>query len=165
MNDNHAKKTGEVLSPVPATSTTPTQSPTTTTPAPTPAKTSTPHPTPVSNPRQLIEDEFEKAAAQEEQELYDTLQQITQEFINQETESKRRAYIKEKLIRYQIIMIRKNHIIKSTQEKVKSLEFSLQHNSALSEEVVEQQKKELEVASNKSKKLKTELKKLKMIIK
>ena len=51
----------------------------------------------------------------------------------------------------------KNQIIKSTQEKVKSL----QHNSTLSEEVVEEQKKELEVASNKSKKLETELKKAK----
>ena len=155
MEDIHPKKTSEVSTPsVLEATTTPTKSPTAATTTATPAMSPTPNPTPASNHRQLFEDELDKdmdvleAAAKEEQELYDALEQITNEVISQETESETRADIKEKLIRYQSIMMKKNHIIKSTQERVKSLELSLQHNCALSEEVVEEQKKELEVQSN-----------------
>ena len=91
--------------------------------------------------------------------MHDALEKITQEIIDQETESETRANMKERLVRYQSVMIKRSHIIKSTQEKLKSLELSFQPNSSLSEEFIEEQWKELEVASNKSKKLETELKK------
>ena len=76
--------------------------------------------------------------------------------------SETRAFLKEKLLRYRIIMTKKNKIIGSVQEKVKSLDLSAQavkHDYKMSEEVVERQKKKLEEAENKLKKVECERKK------
>ena len=81
IEDIHTKKTGEASSPS-ALTTTPSRSPTSATTT-TPASSPTPNPTPASDPRPPFEDELEKdmdvmeAAAKEEQELYDALEQIT----------------------------------------------------------------------------------------
>ena len=113
-----------------------------------------------------LEEEMEvmEEAAKEEQELYEALQGLTEINIELETESETRAVMKEKLMRYRTIMIKKNKIIESSQEKIQSLNISKQamkHDYKMSEEVVEKQKKKLDEASNKIKKIEAEHKKAK----
>ena len=133
-------------------------------PALTPASTSTPPPNPLQ--RQLFEEETETelqsdmdvllAAAREEEELYEALEKLTEDVIAPEEEKETRENIKEKLARYKSIMNKKNNIIKAASEEIKSLKLSKEaykHDSKMQEDILEQQKRDLDKIEKKNDKL------------
>ena len=140
------------------------------TPAPpsdaTPTSSSAPAPPPAPKPRQLfdkdIEDELQKEmevmldAAKEEQLLFDALEQITQTVIEPDTEKETREDIKDTLTRFKIIMNKKDKVIKAIGEQVKSLKLSteaIKHDAKMQDEILEEQKKDIEKAQKKNEKI------------
>ena len=108
------------------------------------------------------EKEVMEAAAKEEQELFEALEEWTQNDINPDTEAEPKMYLKEKIERYKTVMIKKNKIIGFIQEKVKVLDTTtkaLKHDYKLSEEIVEKQKKKLDDNGIKIKKIEADYKK------
>ena len=138
-----------------------------TAPTPTSASTSTPPPNPLQ--RQLFDEETETelqgdmevllAAAREEEELYKALKKLTENVIAQEEEKETRENIKEKLTRYKSIMIKRDNIIKAASEEIKSLNLSKEaykHDLKMQEDILEQQKKDLDKIEKKNDKMNRE---------
>ena len=145
-----------------------------------PSSSSAPAPPAASKPRQLfdkdIEDELQKEmevmleAAKEEQELFDALEQITDNVIEPDTEKNTRDDIKETLKRFKVIMTKKDKVINVIREQVKSLKLSteaIKHDSNMQDEVLEEQKKDIENVQKKNDKMAKEkaelLKELKLV--
>ena len=87
---------------------------------------------------------------------YEALEKLTENAIAPEEEKETRDNIKEKLTRYKSIMIQKNNIIKSASEEIKSLKLSKEaykHDSKMQEDILEQQKKDLDKIEKKNDKM------------
>ena len=95
-------------------------------------------------------------AAKEEQDLFDALEQITQTVIEPETEKETREDIKKTLTRFKTIMTKKDKVIKAIGEQVKSLKLSteaIKHDSKMQDEILEEQKKDIEKVQKKNDKM------------
>ena len=95
-------------------------------------------------------------AAKEEQDLFDALEQITQTVIEPETEKETREDIKKTLTRFKTIMTKKDKVIKATGEQVKSLKLSteaIKHDTKMQDEILEEQKKDIEKVQKKNYKM------------
>ena len=93
------------------------------------------------------EEELLIEAAKMEQDLYDELNSLTMNVIDPEKETEVREELKEKLGRYNNIMVKKNKIIKETNDMITSLKLSLaavKHDAAMMTEIKENQVIELE---------------------
>ena len=86
-------------------------------------------------------------AAKEEQDLFDALELITETVIEPDTEMETRNDIKDTLTRFKVIMTKKDKVINAIGEQVKSLTLSteaIKHDAKMQEEVLEEQKKDIE---------------------
>ena len=119
---------------------------------------------PAAKPRQLFSPGTEEALqeeedvlkeANEEQDLYEALDFITQNVINPDTEKDTRDTIKVKIERYKSIMHKKNKVIKEAMEKVKALE----HDANCRTEIEDNQKIEIDEKDAENALLKSHLKK------
>lgn len=93
--------------------------------------------------------------AEEEQDLCDELELITQQVIDPVTEKETRENMKLKLVRYKQIMNKKTNFINEVGTKVKNLELDVK----LSNEIVEKQTIELEDKESTKTLLKSQTKK------
>ena len=93
------------------------------------------------------EEEVLVMAAKEEQELYIELDRLATKLIELDNVEETSGELREKLLRYKNIMVKKNNIIKESAEREKALKLSVEafkHDATLREQVTVKQTKQLE---------------------
>ena len=98
-----------------------------------------------------VDEELLKEAIKKKDDLYEAIEYITQNVIDPEKELETRGNIQDKLERYKNIMLKKDKVIKTTLEKSKCLQLSVEamkHDAAMRNQVEERANKRLEELLN-----------------
>ena len=131
-----------------------------------PANTIVPEQTNNEADLELQQDEDGMEAAKEDIELYEALTDLADSAFDPETEKEKRDILKEKLLRYNTIMRKKENILKATLEEIKSLKLSeetLKHDVVCRTEVQKNQETLINQKENEVKEITKRFKNLEKI--